>query len=112
MAEAYGLYTHVRANRVRSVLLLIGLFVLVYVLVFAGALAGRALTDDGSLQWLLQRAMRDLIVALPFATVGTALWIVIAYKFHQALIDAVTGGREVTRKEEPRLYNLLENLCI
>ena len=36
----------------------------------------------------------------------------IAYKFHQAMIDAVTGGREVTRQEEPRLYNLLENLCI
>src|SRR5262249_14499427 len=26
--------------------------------------------------------------------------------------DAVTGGRDVTRAEEPRLYNLLENLCI
>ena len=36
----------------------------------------------------------------------------IAYFFHQSLIDAVTGGHEVTRKEEPRLYNLLENLCI
>ena len=41
-----------------------------------------------------------------------ALWIVIAYNFNQSLIDAVTGGREVTRQEEPRLYNLLENLCI
>ena len=46
------------------------------------------------------------------ATLGTALWIFIAYKFHQSMIDAVTGGREVTRQEEPRLYNLLENLCI
>jgi heat shock protein HtpX len=36
----------------------------------------------------------------------------IAYKFHQTLIDAITGGHEVTRQEEPRLYNLLENLCI
>ena len=51
-------------------------------------------------------------MAAPFATVGTALWILIAYKFHQSLIDMVTGGREVTRQEEPRLYNLLENLCI
>ena len=25
---------------------------------------------------------------------------------------AVTGGESVTRKEQPRLYNLLENLCI
>ena len=56
--------------------------------------------------------MRDLIYALPFVTVGTALWILIAYKFHQSMIDAVTGGREVTRQEQPRLYNLLENLCI
>ncbi len=36
----------------------------------------------------------------------------IAYFFHQSIIDAVTGGRDVTRQEQPRLYNLLENLCI
>jgi heat shock protein HtpX len=36
----------------------------------------------------------------------------IAYKFHQSMIDAITGAAEVTRTEEPRLYNLLENLCI
>jgi heat shock protein HtpX len=28
------------------------------------------------------------------------------------MIDALTGGRDVTRAEEPRLYNILENLCI
>jgi heat shock protein HtpX len=44
--------------------------------------------------------------------VGSALWIVIAYFFHQAIIDAVTGGHDVSRKDQPRLYNLLENLCI
>src|SRR6266566_5306434 len=79
---AFGLYTHIQSNKRRSIALLIGLFFLVYLLVYAGAL------------------------------VGTALWILIAYKFHQNMIDAVTGGREVTRQEEPRLYNLLENLCI
>ena len=41
-----------------------------------------------------------------------ALWIVIAYFFHQNMIDAVTGSESVTRQEQPRLYNLLENLCI
>src|SRR5262249_4278059 len=40
------------------------------------------------------------------------VWILIAYKFHQSMIDAITGGQEVTRQEQPRLYNLLENLCI
>ena len=28
------------------------------------------------------------------------------------MIDSITGGHEVTRAEEPKLYNLLENLCI
>ncbi len=109
---AYGLYTHIRANRIRSVFLLGGLFALVYVLTYAGALVAEAFSGDASLDWLLRAALRDLVAALPFVTLGTLAWILIAYKFHQAMIDAVTGGHDVTRQEQPRLYNLLENLCI
>jgi heat shock protein HtpX len=109
---AYGLYSHIQSNRRRSIALLIGLFLLVYVLVYAGALVGEALTINADLDILMQRAWRDMISAAPLATIGTALWIVIAYFFHQSMIDAVTGASEVTRREEPRLYNLLENLCI
>jgi heat shock protein HtpX len=109
---AYGLYTHIQANRHRSIALLIGLFFLVYLLVYAGALAGEALTSAETMDVLLRRAFMDAVAAAPFATAGSALWIAIAYKFHQSMIDAVTGGRELTRQEAPRLYNLLENLCI
>src|SRR5262245_45116177 len=109
---AYGLYTHIQANRRRSIALLIGLFFLVYLLVYAGALVGEALGSDEAPDILFRRALIDMLDAAPFATIGTALWILIAYKFHQQMIDAVTGGRTVTRREEPRLYNLLENLCI
>ena len=112
MAAAFGLYTHIQSNRRRSIALLLGLFFLVYVMVYAGALLAEALLGDASLEWLLRAAWRDLIWAAPFATLATALWIVIAYLFNQSLIDAVTGASEVTRKEQPRLYNLLENLCI
>jgi heat shock protein HtpX len=109
---AYGLYTHIQSNRRRSIILLAGLFLLVYVLVYAGALVGEALSVNADLDTLLQLAWVDLIHAAPYATIGAALWIVIAYYFHQSMIDALTGGREVTRNEQPRLYNLLENLCI
>lgn len=110
---AYGLYTHIASNKFRSVLLLGGLFVLVYVMVFAGALLAEvALNSDRPFEVYISLAARDLIKAFPFATIGAALWIVIAYFFHQTLIDAVTGGHDVTRQEQPRLYNLLENLCI
>src|SRR5262245_14393887 len=109
---AYGLYTHIQSNKRRSIVLLASLFFLVYLLVYVGALLCEAFTTDAPPDVLLRRALIDTLCAAPWATLGTALWILIAYKFHQSMIDAVTGGREVTRQQEPRLYNLLENLCI
>jgi heat shock protein HtpX len=109
---AYGLYSHIQSNRRRSIALLIGLFFLVFVLVYAGALLAAALSFDADLNTLMQIAWVDLLKAAPFATAGTALWIVIAYFFHQNMIDAVTGGREIQRSDDPRLYTILENLCI
>ncbi|MGE3155074.1 MAG: M48 family metalloprotease [Xanthobacteraceae bacterium] len=109
---AYGLYTHIQSNKRRSVALLIGLFFLVYLMVYAGALLGLAIADPAPLGSLAEDALIMTLYASPFATVFTAIWILIAYRFHQNLIDAVTGGHTVTRDEQPRLYNLLENLCI
>src|SRR5438477_13154283 len=104
MAAAYGLYTHIQSNRRRSILLLIGLFFLVYVMVFAGALAAEAMSYDASLQWLIRRAWIDAVKASPFATVGTALWIFIAYRLNQSLVDMFIVVREVHRQEELRIY--------
>src|ERR1700709_2507214 len=110
---AYGLYTHIASNKFRSMLLLAGLFLLIYVLVYAGALIAEVVIDsDRSVDDYLRAALRDLLTAFPYATAAAALWIVIAYFFHQSIVDAVTGGEDVTRQQQPRLYNLLENLCI
>jgi heat shock protein HtpX len=109
---AYGLYSHIQSNRRRSIILLAGLFFLIYLLVYAGALVAEGLSVDADVPTLMQLAWVDLLKAAPFATVGTALWMVIAYYFHQNMIDALTGGREVQRADEPRLYGILENLCI
>jgi len=113
MANAYGLYSHIRSNWMRSIFLLLGLFLLIYILVYAIALVVEAyLHSSSSLEVIMWRAKADFIFALPFATVAAMLWIIIAYFFHQNMIDAVTGGELVTRTDQPRLYNLLENMCI
>ncbi|WP_024513747.1 M48 family metallopeptidase [Bradyrhizobium sp. Tv2a-2] len=110
---AYGLYTHIAANKTRSMVLLAALFLLVYVIVYAGALVIEVVNYAGApADYYLRAGLRDLIRSLPYSTGAVALWIVIAYFFHQKIIDAVTGGTDVTRTEQPRLYNLLENLCI
>src|SRR6201747_1773777 len=110
---AYGLYTHIASNKFRSMLLLAGLFVLIYVVVYAGALIAEVLINsDASVNYYLMAAARDLVTAFPYATGAAVLWIVIAYFFHQSIVDAGTGGEGGTRQAQPRLYNLLENLCI
>src|SRR3984957_18643414 len=110
---AYGLYTHIASNKFRSMLLLAGLFVLVYVMVYAAALIAEVMIDSGRpADYYLAAASRDLVKDFPLATGAALLWIVIAYFFHQSIVDAVTGGEDVTRQQQPRLYNLLENLCI
>ena len=110
---AYGLYTHIASNKTKSMLLLAGLFLLVYVIVYAGALVIEVVNvGDAPFDYYLRASLADVIRTLPYSTGAAILWIAIAYFFHQSIIDAVTGGRDVTRQEQPRLYNLLENLCI
>ncbi|HEX8664677.1 MAG TPA: M48 family metallopeptidase [Beijerinckiaceae bacterium] len=114
---AFGLYTHIQANRRRSVALVVGLFVLVYVLTFAFALLFRALdigppVPGGAVEDYLRAAARDLLWLSPVVTAATALWVWVASRFHQGIIDTVTGSAGIGREDNPRLYNLLENLCI
>ena len=64
---AYGLYTHIASNKFRSMLLLAGLFLLIYVLVYAGALIAEVLINsDGSVDYYLRAAFRDLITRRAF----------------------------------------------
>lgn len=113
MSDAYGLYSHIQTNRYRSAILIAGLFFLVYLLVFAFTLAfnGFAIGDE-SLGTILDETISQFIWLAPFATLATGLWVFIGFRFHQGMIDRSTGAKDVTREEEPRLYNLLENLCI
>ena len=113
MSAAYGLYGHIRSNRTRSAILIVGLFFLVYLLVFAFTLAinGLMIGDQG-IDAILSETVWQFLWLFPFATLATALWALAGYRFHQWMIDRSTGARDVTRDEEPDLYNLLENLCI
>lgn len=113
MSAAFGLYGHIRSNRTRSVILIAGLFFLVYLLVFAFTLLlNGMMIGDQALDIILSEALAQFLLLAPFATVATAIWVFIGYRFHQRMIDRSTGAKDVTRDEEPELYNLLENLCI
>lgn len=111
MFHAYGLYTHIQANRLRSVLLLSGFVALLLALMFSFALLFES-AADGELSEIVARALDDLSRGWPIALGAAGLWFTIAFFFHQRMIDAATGAGDVSRAAAPRLYNLLENLCV
>jgi heat shock protein HtpX len=107
VGEAFGLYSHIRRNRIRSWFLIAGLFLLAYLvvgalsLVFVGTGGGR-----------IEDAVAIFLGAFPFATVGVVIWILVGYRINVWMIGAITGAEPVTRESEPALYRMMENLCI
>ena len=111
MFRAYGLYSHIRANRLRSAILLAGFVALLHALLFSLLMVWSALYG-GTFQEIVEGAWWQFRQSWPVAMIAAAVWFVIAYFTHQLLVRMATGARGVARAEAPQLYNALENLCI
>jgi heat shock protein HtpX len=111
MFQAYGLYGHIQANRLRSALLLAGFVVLLHALLFSLLLIWSAFLG-GTFEEIVAGAARQFGRSWPVAMIAALVWFVIAYFTHQALIGMATGAKGASRAEAPKLYNVLENLCI
>lgn len=116
MLPAFGLHTHIEANRRRSGLLMAGLFALVYLLTFAGAILFRVFTGSKggprSLADYLVTAGWDTLVISPVVTLAAILWIYFALRYNAWLVDLVTGAAELPKDDAPHLHAALEELCI
>ena len=99
-----GLDTQVRRNNSRSILLLLSF----PLLIFAGVFGFFFWVHQGD----LDAAGYDFITTIPFAIGGVAIWFLIAFSGHSAMIRLATGSDTLDRKENMRVYNLTENLCI
>ena len=50
--------------------------------------------------------------ALPWVVGGVGIWFVVAYLFNSSMVSAATGARPLSRRDNPRVYNIVENLCM
>ena len=91
---------------------MIGLVVIVVIAVVLMMMGFGSLPSTGTMDGDLAQAGALLLQFAPLAVGAALVWFVIAYFSYQAIIDASTGARPVTRQEQPKLYNLLENLAI
>lgn len=112
MVGAFGLYTHIRQNQWRSMVLIVALFFLVAMVTFGITLVMVGLRYSAPLASLMSYAYRQFWIYLPIAFAGTALWVVIGYLMNTRMVSWATGAQEVTRESHPELYRITENLCI
>ncbi len=52
------------------------------------------------------------VTTIPWVILGVAVWFGIAYFMNASMVRRATGARPLTRKENPRVYNIVENLCM
>ncbi|HBH47959.1 MAG TPA: protease [Bacteroidales bacterium] len=102
-----GLQTQIWRNNSKSVLLLI-LFPFVFFALswlFYFFLLDKEVYDiqDVNYNWLQ---------TIPWIAIGVAIWFFIAFFAHSKMIQKATGSRTLERRENKRVYNLVENLCI
>jgi len=100
-----GIQTQIRKNNFNSMLLMVAFPVVLLGMVYA------------FLYFIQRKHDAELTNELflnsaPFVILGTGLWFTIAWFIHSALIRAATGSKPLERKENKRVYNLVENLCI
>lgn len=50
--------------------------------------------------------------ALPWVVIGVGVWFFIAYFANSSMIRNATGARPLQRRENPRVYNIVENLTM
>ncbi len=82
-----------------------------------GYYTGHALGFNGdsmAITWnaAFQYASFLLVQYWPILLTVVVIWFLIAYIFQGSMIRAMSKSHGVTRKEEPALYNLVENMCI
>lgn len=99
-----GLHTQISRNNTKSILLLLAFPLLILGGVYAFFLFGYAPN--------YYAVNRNFVYNIPFIAIGVTLWFLIAFASHSKLIKMATKAKPLSRKENMRIYNLTENLCI
>ena len=60
----------------------------------------------------MEMVNQHFFTSLPFVLIGVSIWLLIAYSSNAAFIRMATDSVPLERKDNMRVYNLVENLCI
>ena len=99
-----GIYQQQKSNNFKSILLLLAFPTLVLACVYAFFLFANPEHQNV--------AFDQFVNAAPVVLIVVAIWFTIAYFANTLMIQYATKSESLNRKENMRVYNLVENLCI
>ena len=105
----FGLQNQIWRNNTNSVLLLVMFPVVFFVLTW---LFFFLLSLNSQDHRPISQVNQSFMMTLPFIIIGVVVWFTIAWFSHSAMINAATDSKPLSRNENKRVYNLVENLCI
>ena len=99
-----GIQQQITRNNTKSVLfllafpllILVGVYVVLYVL-----------SDQD-----IEQTNTQFLSVVPIVLAGVGIWFVISYLFHTQMIQMATHSEPLERRDNKRVYNLTENLCM
>jgi heat shock protein HtpX len=104
-----GLQQQISANNRKSILLLLAFPALVLAMVFAVVFFFN-FTEDGPPP--IDYVIDLFLPTIPITFIVVGIWFTIAFLAHSSMINGAAGSQTLSRKENMRVYNLTENLCM
>ena len=108
-----GLHTQQRRNTLRSIMLLITfpliICAMVWLFFYVISLMG---SNNNYYVDHFAEACDGTIQTLPWIAIIVTAWFFIAYMTNTSMVRHATGARPLERRENPRVYNIVENLTM
>jgi heat shock protein HtpX len=108
MSKYVGIQQQISRNNRMSVVYLLAFPALVLATVYA-FLYFISLSEEGVELYAVNNMFTNTI---PYVIVVVGAWFAIAFWMNTSMIKAATGAKTLERKENMRVYNLVENLCM
>lgn len=99
-----GIRQQIARNNTKSILFLLAFPLLILV----GAYVVLYILSDQD----IEHTNTQFLSIIPMVLIGVAIWFFISYFFHTQMIQSATHSRPLERRENMRVYNLTENLCM
>ena len=101
----------IRSNRIKTYILVFSLPIILAIVIFLICYydASKTGITNGS---AVNEAMDNTVGFLTVWVPALLIYLIIAFIYEKKIMFSFSWAKEVTRKEEPEIYNIVENLCI